>query len=77
MIDMANVSPQLRRERIIRWDGPGALAKAGQMMSGRDFLGAILRGELPHPPACQLVDLTFNRNSLAARCGGLFPADRD
>jgi uncharacterized protein (TIGR00369 family) len=30
-------------------------------MSGRDFLDAILRGELPHSPACQLVDLTFNR----------------
>jgi uncharacterized protein (TIGR00369 family) len=61
VIDMATVPPQLRRERIVQWSDPGALAEAGQTMGGRDFLDAILRGELPHPPACQLVDLTFNR----------------
>jgi uncharacterized protein (TIGR00369 family) len=58
---MATTSPQLSRTRTIHWDDPGALAEAGQTMSGRDFLDAILRGELPHPPVCQLVDLTFNR----------------
>ena len=58
---MATISPQLPRARTIHWDDPGALAEAGQTMSGRDFLDAILRGERPHPPACQLVDLTFNR----------------
>jgi hypothetical protein len=42
MIDMATLSPQLPRERIIRWDDPGALAQAGQAMSGRDFLDAIM-----------------------------------
>jgi uncharacterized protein (TIGR00369 family) len=61
VIGMATISPQLPRARTIHWDDPGALAEAGQTMSGRDFLDAILRGELPHPPACQLVDLTFNR----------------
>ena len=48
---MATISPQLPRARTIHWDDPGALAEAGQTMSGRDFLDAILRGELPpnHP----------------------------
>jgi len=58
---MATVSPQLSRERSIHWDDPGALAEAGQTMSGRDFLDAILRGELPSPPICHLVDFTFDR----------------
>jgi uncharacterized protein (TIGR00369 family) len=61
VIGMPTVSPQLRRERAIHWDDPGALAEAGQTMSGRAFLDAILRGELPSPPICHLVDFTFDR----------------
>ncbi len=30
-------------------------------MSGRDFLDAMLRGELPLPPICHLVDFTSDR----------------
>src|SRR5271168_3489968 len=44
------------RERVIRWNDPAALANAGQAMSGRAFLEAIVRGELPPPPVCKLVD---------------------
>jgi uncharacterized protein (TIGR00369 family) len=61
VIDMATVAPQLPRERIIHWDDPFALAKAGRTMSGRNFLDAVLRGELPPPPICHLVDFTFER----------------
>jgi uncharacterized protein (TIGR00369 family) len=61
VIDMATVSPQLPRERFIHWDDPRALAEAGRTMSGRDFLDAVLRGELPPPPICHLVDFTFER----------------
>jgi uncharacterized protein (TIGR00369 family) len=61
VIDMATVSPQLPRERIIHWDDPHALAEAGQTMSGRDFLDAMLRGELPPPPIFHLVDFAFDR----------------
>lgn len=61
MIDMANVPAQLPRERTIHWDDPGALAEAGQGMSGRDFLDAMLRGDVPPPPICHLVDFTFDR----------------
>jgi uncharacterized protein (TIGR00369 family) len=61
MIDMATPSPQLPRERIIRWDDPVALAEAGRMMSGRDFLDAMLQGKLPSPPIFHLVDFTFGR----------------
>jgi hypothetical protein len=47
---MATTSPQAPRERIIHWDDPGALAEASQTLSGRDFLDAMLRGELPLAP---------------------------
>jgi uncharacterized protein (TIGR00369 family) len=49
------------RERTIRWDDPRALAEAGRVASGRDFLDAIFRGALPAPPICHLVDFTFER----------------
>ena len=60
MIDTPQVQPLLR-ERTIRWEDPGALAEAGRSISGRDFLDAILRGELPAPPICHLVDFAFER----------------
>jgi uncharacterized protein (TIGR00369 family) len=50
------------RERIVRWDDPKILADAGRRMSGRAFFEAIMRGELPPPPICQLVD--FNVESV-------------
>jgi uncharacterized protein (TIGR00369 family) len=58
---MATVAPQPPGERIIHWDDPRALAEAGRTMSGRDFLDAVLRGELPPPPICHLVDFSFER----------------
>ena len=61
VIDMATVAPQFPRERIVHWDDPRALAEAGRAMSGRDFLDAVLRGALPSPPICHLVDFTFER----------------
>src|ERR1700676_708670 len=61
VIDMATVAPQFPRERIVHWDDPRALAEAGPAMSGRDFLDAVLRGALPSPPICHLVDFTFER----------------
>jgi uncharacterized protein (TIGR00369 family) len=61
VIDVAIVTPQFARERVIHWDDPRALAEAGRAMSGRDFLDAVLRGALPSPPICHLVDFTFER----------------
>jgi hypothetical protein len=61
MIDMPTLSAQLPRERTIRWDDPRALAAAGQTMSGRDFLEAMLRGDVPLPPICRLVDFSIDR----------------
>jgi acyl-coenzyme A thioesterase PaaI-like protein len=61
MIDMPTLSAQLPRERTIRWDDPRALAAAGQTMSGRDFLEAMLRGDVPLPPICHLVDFSIDR----------------
>src|SRR5277367_1674847 len=61
MTDMASLSSQFPRERIVHWDDPSALAEASRTMSGRDFLDAIRRGALPSPPISHLVGITFER----------------
>lgn len=58
---MTTLSEQLPRERTICWDDPRALAAAGQTMGGRDFLEAMLRGDIPSPPICRLVDFSFDQ----------------
>lgn len=57
---MTSTSAHASRERIIRWDDPQALAKAGRSMAGRDFLDAILRGDIPLPPICHLANFNFD-----------------
>jgi uncharacterized protein (TIGR00369 family) len=59
--DVTTKSPNAQRERIIRWDDPLALAEAGRTMSGREFLDAMLRGELPLPPIFHLIDFALYR----------------
>ncbi|ORA32808.1 PaaI family thioesterase [Mycobacterium aquaticum] len=51
-------APQVR-ERIIHWDDPQQLANAGHATSGRAFLDAILAGDIPHPPICELIGFAF------------------
>jgi uncharacterized protein (TIGR00369 family) len=60
MIGMVIATSKLLRERLVRWEDPYALAEAGRTMSGRAFLEAIQRGDLPAPPICYLVDFTFS-----------------
>jgi len=43
------------RERQVTWSDPGALAEAGQRMSGLDWLDAMRRGDLPMPPVAALL----------------------
>jgi hypothetical protein len=43
-------SPNAQRERIIRWDDALDRAEAGRTTSGREFLDAMLCGELPLAP---------------------------
>ncbi|MBI1218511.1 MAG: GNAT family N-acetyltransferase [Rhodobacteraceae bacterium] len=52
-------SPSGSRQRIVRWSDPVDLAAAGRTTNGRDFLETVLRGELPLPPICKLVDFSF------------------
>ena len=54
---MTNIG--ILRERLVQWDDPHALAEAGRTMSGREFLDAIVRGDLPPPPVTQLVGFTI------------------
>jgi uncharacterized protein (TIGR00369 family) len=44
------MATQERRTRTITWEDPAAMARAARRMSGLDYLGAILRGDLPGPP---------------------------
>ena len=48
-----------RRERIVRWNDPVALSRHASKLSGRDFLLAVLDGDLPLPPICHLVGFSF------------------
>lgn len=48
-----------QRRRVILWSDPVDLAAAGRTKSGRDFLETVLRGDLPLPPICKLVDFSF------------------
>jgi uncharacterized protein (TIGR00369 family) len=48
-------APTQRRERLVDWDDPTALAQAGRTMAGRAFLQAMVAGALPPPPICRLV----------------------
>jgi len=59
--DVTTKSPNVQRERIIRWDDPLALAEAGRTISGLEFLDAMLRGELPLPPNFLLIDFSLDR----------------
>jgi hypothetical protein len=59
--DVRTGSPNAQRERIIRWDDPLALAEAGRTMSGREFLDAMLRGELPLTPILIVIDFSLDR----------------
>lgn len=48
-------SAGMSRERLVTWSDPGALAAAGRQMSGRDYLDAMRRGDLPMPPVASLL----------------------
>lgn len=47
------------REHSFRWEDPLATARRGFQMSGRDYLDAIRRGELPPAPIGQLMGFSF------------------
>ena len=48
-------NPSDQRQRTFSWSDPGELARAGQRLSGLDFLRAIQAGELPPPPVLALL----------------------
>lgn len=45
----------MARERTTSWEDTAQLAEAAQRMSGRDYLTAIMAGELPAPPVCATI----------------------
>jgi hypothetical protein len=53
--DIANLfSAAGRRERVVDWQAPGAVAKAAAGMSGLEAMCAIRDGILPPPPMARL-----------------------
>jgi uncharacterized protein (TIGR00369 family) len=46
----AELSPQDTRTREITWQDPVPTAAKGMEMSGMEYIGAIVAGELPPPP---------------------------
>jgi uncharacterized protein (TIGR00369 family) len=52
--------PQAPRQKLVRWEDPKDLARAGRAMSGRDHLEAIRAGRLPSPPVAKLVGFTID-----------------
>ncbi|WP_288580281.1 PaaI family thioesterase [uncultured Methylobacterium sp.] len=49
----------LSRRRTVEWADPRPIAAAGQSLAGIDPLRALLTGEIPPPPAIQLLGIEF------------------
>lgn len=47
------------RERTVSWEDPTALAAAGRALTGREYLEAMLAGDLPVPPICATIGFRF------------------
>jgi uncharacterized protein (TIGR00369 family) len=57
--DVASRPPEPSRRRTVEWADPRSIAAAGQARSGIDFLRALIAGEIPPPPAIQLLGIAF------------------
>ena len=53
--DAAGVEQRVARTKSIFWQDPAALAAAGAELCGREFLEAIVDGQLPPPPIATLM----------------------
>src|ERR1044072_1877344 len=49
-LGFAESSPETTRERTLVWQDPVPTAAAGATMTGREYMEAIVAGELPPPP---------------------------
>lgn len=49
----------MKRERTYSWDDPTQLARVGGELSGLEYLQAMQRGDLPHPPICDTIGFRF------------------
>ncbi|MCP3469331.1 PaaI family thioesterase [Bradyrhizobium sp. CCGUVB1N3] len=52
-------SPERRRERMVDWQVPGAVAKAALGLSGMEAMQGIRDGRLPPPPFAKLIGFTM------------------
>lgn len=47
------------RTRTVSWEDPLATAERGRTLAGKEFLDAMLRGEIPSPPIALLLGFTL------------------
>lgn len=48
-------SPAPKRRRVITWQDPQINGRAIRSMGGMDYLQALQKGQLPHPPVMKLI----------------------
>ncbi|MBC8171559.1 MAG: PaaI family thioesterase [Anaerolineae bacterium] len=53
------MTDQLKRSHTFEWEDPLIAAKAGQTMSGLDYMKAMSQGELPPAPIALVMNLRF------------------
>jgi uncharacterized protein (TIGR00369 family) len=54
---------RVQRTRTVTWEDPRALAKAGEGLSGLEYLQKIVAGELPPPPIGALMNFRISELS--------------
>ncbi len=52
----AEISPHTTRTRLVTWQDPVPTAARGLEMSGLDYIGAIVDGDVPPPPIAVLMN---------------------
>jgi uncharacterized protein (TIGR00369 family) len=56
---MSELAPSTERRRVVTWHDPKASARLGAQMAGLDYLRAMMAGDLPPPPAIELLGITM------------------
>jgi uncharacterized protein (TIGR00369 family) len=56
-LEFAERSPEATRTRVVTWQDPVPVARAGAAMPGLDYMRAMVSGELPPPPIAVLLNM--------------------
>ncbi|MEV0587136.1 PaaI family thioesterase [Nonomuraea sp. NPDC050310] len=67
--------PAGTRQHVISWEDPGILAREGLGLSGLDCLRALIKGALPPPPACSMLNFRLTDAEEGRAAGVMEPAE--